>query len=233
MIEFFLLAFTLILEGDNQLYEVVLRSLYVSLSAVFFAALIAIPLGAVLATTSFRGKGLVVIIVNALMGLPPVAIGLGIYLLLSRSGPLGVFGLLYTPTAMIIAQTVLITPIITALTRQTIERLTRDYDQQLTLFGYNIYQRSRTLIIDARFELVTALLAGLGRAMAEVGAVIIVGGNIDHFTRVMTTSITLETSRGNLSTALALGMILIGLTIIINMLAMGLRRWGEYSYERA
>lgn len=232
MADFFTLAFALILGGDAQLYEVVIRSLYVSFSAVFFAALVAIPLGALLATTGFRGKSLIIILVNALMGLPPVVVGLGIYLLLSRSGPFGVFGLLYTPTAMIIAQTVLILPIITALARQTIEQLARDYDQQLTLFGYSARQRGWVLIGDARFELMTALLAGLGRAMAEVGAVIIVGGNIDHFTRVMTTSITLETSRGNLALALALGMILIGMTIIINALAMGLRWWGEHRYEQ-
>ena len=231
MLDFFALAFSLILAGDNHLYEVVVRSLYVSLSAVFFAGIIAIPLGSLLATTSFPGKTVVIIIINALMGLPPVVVGLGIYLLLSRSGPLGVFGLLYTPAAMIIAQTVLITPIITALARQTIEQLARDYSQQLTLFGYSPWQRGMVLIYDARFALVTALLAGLGRAMAEVGAVIIVGGNIDHFTRVMTTSITLETSRGNLALALALGIILIGLTVIINAAAFGLRRWGERRYD--
>ena len=166
------------------------------------------------------------------MGLPPVVVGLGIYLLLPIR-PFGVFGLLYTPTAMIIAQTVLITPIITALTRQTIEHLAREYDQQLTLFGFSAMARARILIVDSRFALMTAILAGLGRAMAEVGAVIIVGGNIDHFTRVMTTSITLETSRGNLALALALGMLLILLTIIINALVMLMRMIGERRYGHA
>ena len=161
------------------------------------------------------------------MGLPPVVVGLVIYLLLSRSGPLGVFGLLYSPAAMIIAQTVLILPIIVALSRQTIEQLSRAYDQQLQLFGKTPFQRMLTLIYDGRFELMTAVLAGLGRAMAEVGAVIIVGGNIDHFTRVMTTAITLETSRGNLVLALALGFILISLTVVINALMVILRWWGE------
>lgn len=230
MTEFFTLAFQLIIEGDRGLWEVVIRSLYVSLSAVIFASLIAIPLGALLATKRFWGREALIIFINALMGLPPVVVGLGIYLLLSRSGPFGVFGLLYTPTAMIIAQTVLITPIITALTRQTIEHLAREYDQQLTLFGFGAFARARILIVDSRFALMTAILAGLGRAMAEVGAVIIVGGNIDHFTRVMTTSITLETSRGNLALALALGMLLIALTIIINALVMVMRMIGERRY---
>lgn len=228
--DFFSLALTIILTGHNDLYEVVNLSLMVSLSAVFFAALIGIPLGSLLATINFRGKSAVIIMVNALMGLPPVVVGLMIYLLLSRSGPFGVFGLLYTPTAMIIAQTVLITPIITALTRQTVEHLSRDYDQQLQLFGISPIKRTLTLIIDGRFELVTAVLAGLGRAMAEVGAVMIVGGNIDHFTRVMTTTITLETSRGNLALALALGLILILMTILINALITMLRLWGEKRY---
>jgi tungstate transport system permease protein len=230
MTDFFALAFTLMIEGDQHLWEVVVRSLHVSFSAVGFAAFIGIPLGGLLATTIFFGRGVVIAIINALMGLPPVVVGLGVYLLLSRSGPLGVFGLLYTPTAMIIAQTLLILPIITALTRQTIEHLSREYNQQLTLFGLSPLQRSLTLIVDGRYALMTAILAGLGRAMAEVGAVIIVGGNIDHFTRVMTTSITLETSRGNLALALALGMILIGLTIIINALAVLIRWWGERRY---
>jgi tungstate transport system permease protein len=233
MVEFFALAFALMIEGDQHLWEVVIRSLYISFFAVGIAALVGIPLGGLLATMIFPGRGIVITIVNALMGLPPVVVGLGVYLALSRSGPLGVFGLLYTPTAMIIAQTVLILPIITALARQTIEYLSREYDQQLTLFGLNSFQRSLVLITDGRFALMTAILAGLGRAMAEVGAVIIVGGNIDHFTRVMTTSITLETSRGNLALALALGMILIGLTIVINGLVMLIRWWGESRYGHA
>jgi len=230
MTEFFTLAFQLMIDGDQGLSEVVIRSLYVSLSAVFFASLIALPLGGLLATTRFYGRNAVIILINALMGLPPVVVGLGLYLLLSRSGPFGVFGLLYTPAAMIIAQTVLIMPIITALTRQTIEHLSREYDQQLTLFGLSPLSRTWILIVDSRFALMTAILAGLGRAMAEVGAVIIVGGNIDHFTRVMTTSITLETSRGNLAMALALGIILIVLTIIINSLVMVMRMIGERRY---
>lgn len=228
--DFFNLAIGAIISGQHDLFEVVNLSLFVSFSAVFFASVIGVPLGAFLATSRFKGRSLVIILINALMGLPPVVVGLMVYLLLSRSGPLGVLGLLYTPSAMIIAQTVLITPIIAALTRQTVEHLSRDYDQQLQLFGISPFQRSLTLIIDGRFELLTAILAGLGRAMAEVGAVMIVGGNIDHFTRVMTTTITLETSRGNLALALALGMILIILTIIINAAITALRWWGERRY---
>ncbi|MEK9861453.1 MAG: ABC transporter permease [Alphaproteobacteria bacterium] len=228
--EFIGLAIQVIVSGNNDLYEVVHLSLYVSFSAVFFAALIGLLLGGLLASTRFPGRSLVIVLINALMGLPPVVVGLMIYLLLSRSGPLGVFGLLYTPTAMIIAQTVLITPIITALARQTVEHLSRDYDQQLQLFGVSPVKRTMTLIIDGRFELVTAILAGLGRAMAEVGAVMIVGGNIDHFTRVMTTSITLETSRGNLALALALGLVLILMTVAINACMAVLRWWGESRY---
>jgi tungstate transport system permease protein len=228
--EFIRLAIHVIISGNNDLYEVVNLSLYVSFSAVAFAALIGLPLGGFLASAQFPGRSLVIVLINALMGLPPVVVGLMIYLLLSRSGPLGVFGLLYTPTAMIIAQTVLITPIVIALTRQTVEHLSRDYDQQLQLFGISPIKRTMTLIVDGRFELVTAILAGLGRAMAEVGAVMIVGGNIDHFTRVMTTSITLETSRGNLALALALGMILILMTVAINACMALLRWWGENRY---
>ena len=230
LIDFFNLAIHAIISGQHDLFEVVNLSLFVSFSAVVIASLIGIPLGGFLATNRFKGRSFVIVLVNALMGLPPVVVGLMIYLLLSRSGPLGVFGLLYTPTAMIIAQAVLITPIITALTRQTVEHLSRDYDQQLQLFGVSPIKRTLTLIVDGRFELVTAVLAGLGRAMAEVGAVMIVGGNIDHFTRVMTTTITLETSRGNLALALALGMILIIMTIMINATMAGLRWWGESRY---
>lgn len=228
--EFFHLALAIIWRGDHDLVEVVGLSLFVSLSAVGLAAVIGVPLGGLLATARFRGRAVVIVLINALMGLPPVVVGLMIYLLLSRAGPLGVFGLLYTPAAMIIAQMVLILPIITALTRQTVEHLSRAYDDQLRLFGLSPFQRTRALIFDGRFELLTAVLAGLGRAMAEVGAVIIVGGNIDHFTRVMTTAITLETSRGNLVLALALGVILITLTVIINALVVVLRWWGEKRY---
>jgi tungstate transport system permease protein len=172
---------------------------------------------------SFRGRALVVLLVNALMGLPPVVVGLIVYLMLSNSGPMGGFGLLYSPTAMIIAQTVLITPIVAALARQTIEDLKHEYDEQLRALGVGPLRAVPTLLWDGRFSLLTAGLAGFGRATAEVGAVIIVGGNINHVTRVMTTAIALETSKGDLALALGLGLILLVIAVAINALVMGLR----------
>jgi tungstate transport system permease protein len=202
-------------------------SLIVSLSAVIAATLIAVPLGALVALTRFRGRDAVIVILNALMGLPPVVVGLAVYLLLSRSGPLGSWGILFTPQAMIIAQTVLIAPIIAALTRQTIEDLWVEYRDELAAMDVGPLGRIATLVWDARFSLVTALLAGFGRASAEVGAVIVVGGNIDGFTRVMTTAIALETSKGDLPLAIGLGMVLITIVVILNSLAWGARRAGE------
>ena len=211
-------AFWLLLTGDQALYEIIFLSLQVNLSAVALAALIGFPLGALLATSRFIGRGFINIMVNTLMGLPPVVVGLLVYMMISRSGPLGVLELLYTPTAMIIAQLILVTPIITALTRQSLSRLNDDYQSMFFMLGLSPWRRMRTLIYDGGIDLMTALLAGLGRAMAEVGAVMIVGGNINHYTRVMTTTITLETSRGHLSTALALGAVLLTMTLIINAL---------------
>jgi tungstate transport system permease protein len=219
----FLLAFQLILTADADLAEIVLLSLRVSLSAVLLASLIGLPLGAALAVTHFRGRGAVIAVVNALMGLPPVVVGLMIYLLLSNAGPLGVLGLLYTPTAMIIAQTVLVAPIVAALARQTLEDLNAEYDEQLRSLGVERLRSIPTLLWDGRYSLLTVALAGFGRAIAEVGAVIIVGGNIDHLTRVMTTAIALETSRGDLALALALGIILVALAIAVNAGVMTLR----------
>ena len=209
-------AGALILGGDAQLWSVVLLSLKVSLLAVFGAAVVGMPLGALLAVARFPGRQVLVVLVNALMGLPPVVVGLVLYLLLSRSGPLGVLELLYTPGAMIIAQMVLVTPIIAALTRQLMEELDREYAEQLRSFGVGRGRAVPTLLWDGRYGLTTALLAGFGRAIAEVGAVIIVGGNINHVTRVMTTTIALETSRGNLNLALALGAILILIAVLVN-----------------
>lgn len=211
-------AFWLLLTGDQALYEIIFLSLQVNLSAVALAALIGFPLGALLATSRFIGRGFINMMVNTLMGLPPVVVGLLVYMMVSRSGPLGVLELLYTPTAMIIAQLILVTPIITALTRQSLSRLNDDYQSMFFMLGLSPWRRMRTLIYDGGIDLITALLAGLGRAMAEVGAVMIVGGNINHYTRVMTTTITLETSRGHLSTALALGAVLLTMTLIINAL---------------
>ncbi|MGA3311280.1 MAG: ABC transporter permease [Xanthobacteraceae bacterium] len=220
-------ALHLVLTGDPALYAIVRLSLIVSLSAVLFAALIGVPLGALIALTRFRGREVVIVVLNALMGLPPVVVGLAVFLSLSRSGPLGPWGLLFTPQAMVIAQTILVAPIIAALTRQTIEDLWVEYQDELAAMNVGPARRVMTLIWDARFSLVTALLAGFGRAAAEVGAIIIVGGNIDGFTRTMTTAIALETSKGDLPLAIGLGMVLIFIIILINALAWGARRAGE------
>lgn len=209
-------SFRLILSGDADLWAVVLLSLQVSLTAVFLSAIIGMPAGALLAVSRFRGRGGLIVVVNALMGLPPVVVGLMVYLMLSRSGPFGVFQLLYTPTAMIIAQAVLVTPIIIALTRQLLESLDVEYGEQLRSFGVSRSGSVPTLLWDGRYGLATVLLAGFGRAIAEIGAVMIVGGNINHVTRVMTTTIALETSRGNLELALALGGLLVLLAIAVN-----------------
>ena len=220
-------ALHLVLTGDPALLAIVRLSLIVSLSAVILAALIGVPFGALLALVRFPGREAVIVVLNALMGLPPVVVGLAVYLTLSRSGPLGSWGLLFTPEAMVIAQTVLVAPIIAALTRQTIEDLWIEYRDELTAMNIGAAGRIATLIVDARFSLVTALLAGFGRAAAEVGAIIIVGGNIDGFTRTMTTAIALETSKGDLPLAIGLGMVLIAIVIAVNTLAWTARRAGE------
>jgi len=220
-------ALQLVLTGDPDLYAIVWLSIVVSMSAVLFAALIGVPAGALIALTRFPGREGAIVVLNALMGLPPVVVGLAIYLLLSRSGPLGPLGLLFTPQAMVIAQTVLVAPIIAALTRQTVEDLWAEYRDELAAMDVGPLGRITTLVWDARFSLVTALLAGFGRAAAEVGAILIVGGNIDGFTRTMTTAIALETSKGDLPFAIGLGIVLISIVIAINALAWGARRAGE------
>ena len=211
----FATALSLIVGFDADLVEIVGLSLRVSFSAVTAAAVIGLPLGAAVALFRFPGRGVVSAGLNALMGLPPVVVGLVVYLMLSRIGPFGVLGLLFTPTAMIIAQCVLITPILAALTRQVIEDLWEEYEEQLRSLGAGPRRAVPTLLWDARFTLVTVILAGFGRAIAEVGAVMIVGGNIDHVTRVMTTAIALETSKGDLVLALALGIVLVGLALVV------------------
>jgi tungstate transport system permease protein len=220
-------ALQLVLGGDPALLAIVALSLMVSLTAVAAATVIGLPFGALLALTRFPGREAVIIVLNALMGLPPVVVGLAVYLLLSRSGPLGWLGLLFTPQAMMIAQTILVAPILAALTRQTIEDLWREYRDEFAALDVGPLRRIGTLIWDARFSLVTALLAGFGRAAAEVGAIIIVGGNIEGFTRTMTTAIALETSKGDLPLALGLGAVLISIIIVINVLAWTVRRAGE------
>lgn len=216
-------AIMLVLAFEGDLREIILLSLQVSVSAVLIAATIGLPLGAWLATTESRFRGVLVTFTSAMMGLPPVVVGLVVYLLLSNAGILGPLQLLYTPTAMIIAQSLLVTPILIALTRETIVVLHENYKDQLTLLGVTRAGRLKTLLWEGRHGLLTAMLAGFGRAIAEVGAVIIVGGNINHVTRVMTTTIALETSKGNLALALGLGIVLVFIALLVNasVIALG------------
>ena len=220
-------AVHLILGFDHELLEIVSLSLRVSLTAVGISALIGLPLGAALVLFRFPGRMALIVGINALMGLPPVVVGLFVYLMLSRAGPFGVLGLLFTPSAMIIAQALLAMPIIAALARQTIESLWEEYQEQLRSLGAKPGQALWTLLWEGRFALFTAVLAGFGRASAEVGAVMIVGGNIDHVTRVMTTAIALETSKGNLALALGLGLLIILLSTAINGAAFLLKETGQ------
>ena len=221
------LAATMLRDMDADLVEIVLLSLQVSLTAVIVAAVLGVPLGAFLALRRFPGRRVATVVLNALMGLPPVVVGLTVYLMLSRSGPLGVFGLLFTPTAMIIAQVILVLPIIASLSRDVVATLWDEYNETLRSLSANWRDMMAALLWDGRYMLITALLAGFGRAIAEVGAVMIVGGNIDHATRVMTTAIALETSKGNLALALALGCVLLLLSLIVNASAQALRATGE------
>lgn len=217
--EAFTTAFDLLVRLDPQLMEIVRLSLEVSLTALVLASVVGLPLGALLAVVRFPGRRAVMVALNALMGLPPVVVGLVVYLVLSRSGPLGFLGWLFTPLAMIVAQWALITPIVAALSRQVIEDLWIEYEEQLRSLGVGPLRAIPTLLLDARRSLATTVLAGFGRAIAEVGAVIIVGGNIAHHTRVMTTAIALETSKGDLPVALALGIVLMAISVVINAAA--------------
>ena len=224
-------ATRMIVAADTQLYEIVLLSLQVSLTAVAIAAVVGLPLGAALAIRRFPGRQVLLVSLNALMGLPPVVVGLVVYLLLSRAGPLGELGLLFTPTAMVIAQAILVTPIIAGLSRQVLEDAWHEYEEQLRSLGATTTAAAATLLWDTRYSLVTVVLAGFGRAAAEVGAVIIVGGNIYGVTRVMTTAISLETSKGDLPLALGLGLILVAIVFLINAAAQiiksaAVRRYG-------
>ncbi|WP_424975609.1 ABC transporter permease [Dinoroseobacter sp. S124A] len=216
-------AFGLIFAWDPDLLEIIGLSLRVTLTAVALSCLIGLPLGAAAGAFRFPGRTVLVVLLNAAMGMPPVVVGLLVYLMLSAAGPLGTLGLLYTPTAMIIAQTLLVTPIIAALTRQVVADLNVEYAEQFASLQVGPLDRITAYLWDARYTLLTVALAGFGRAVAEVGAVMIVGGNIDHATRVMTTSIALETSKGNLELALALGVILLTLAVIVNALVMSVR----------
>ena len=222
LIEALTTAFDLLIRLDPVLVEIVALSLVVSLTAVAIATVVGLPLGAAIAVNRFPGRGTLTVVLSALMGLPPVVVGLVVYLMLSRSGPFGVFGLLFTPTAMIIAQTLLVLPIIASLARQVSEELWSEYREQLGSLGVGPARAVATLLWDARYGLLTVVLAGFGRASAEVGAVMIVGGNIDHVTRVMTTAIAMETSKGDLGLALGLGIILIGISVAVSTLTFTL-----------
>ncbi len=230
MLEAIVSGLALVATLDLRLWEIVGLSLAVSLSAVALATLLGLPLGAAIAVGRFPGRQAVIVLLNALMGLPPVVVGLFIYLLLSRAGPLGELGLLFTPQAMVVAQTVLVLPIIAALVRQAVEDAWREYEEQLRSLGVDGLRGALTVLWDIRFSLLTAVLAGLGRASAEVGAVMIVGGNIDGVTRVMTTAIALETSKGDLPLALGLGMVLIGIVLALNAAAHLVKAAAERRY---
>jgi tungstate transport system permease protein len=223
-------AVLLIAGGDPKLLDIVLLSLRVSLTAVVFACAVGLPLGAIVAVSRFPARRTVVVVLNALMGLPPVVVGLLVYLLLSRAGPLGAMGLLFTPTAMVIAQAILITPIIAALSRQVVEDAWVEYREQLRSLGERRFGAVMTMLWDLRFSLVTIVLAGFGRAAAEVGAVMIVGGNIDGVTRVMTTAIALETSKGDLPLALGLGIILLTIVLVLNAAAYVVKETAQRRY---
>lgn len=224
LLDSFSTAAVLIVQLDSALVEIVGLSLRVSLVAVAIGTLVGLPLGAAIAVARFHGRNLLIVSVNALMGLPPVVVGLLVYLNLSNAGPFGWLNLLYTPTAMIIAQIILVTPIIVALSRQFVEDANADYDEELRSIGVRGFAKLITLIVEVRHSLLTVVLAAFGRAIAEVGAVIVVGGNINHVTRMMTTAIALETSKGDLGLALALGLILILLAFSVNIMASALKR---------
>lgn len=220
-------AVSLIGSGNEDLFEILALSVSVSLTALAISLLVALPMGTVLAISRFPGKRAIVTCLNAFMAMPPVVVGLLVYLLLSRSGPLGVLGLLYTPSAMVIAQVLLITPIIASLAHQTMEDLHLEYAELFHSLKISKLRAVPVYLWDARYSLVTAVLAGFGRAVSEVGAVIIVGGNIDHLTRVMTTAIALETAKGELAMALALGMILVSLALLVNAAVMVVRSYAQ------
>lgn len=227
LIDAFSEAVSLIGSGNADLFEILLLSVEVSFTALVISVLLALPLGTFLAISSFAGKRAVITCLNALMAMPPVVIGLLVYLMLSRSGPLGVLGLLYTPTAMVIAQVLLITPIIASLAHQTMEDLHLEYSELFLSLRVTKLRAIPVYLWDARYSLATAVLAGFGRAVSEVGAVIIVGGNIDHLTRVMTTAIALETAKGELALALALGIILVGMALLVNAAVMFIRAYAQ------
>lgn len=223
-------AFALLAGFDQRVAEIALLSLQVSGLAVLFGTLVGLPLGACLGVGRFPGRTALVVILNGCMGLPSVVVGVVVYLMLSRSGPLGELGLLYSPTAMVLAQTLLVVPLMAAIARQVVEDAWREYEEELTAMRFGWFDSVSVLLHDCRHSLLVAVLAGLGRAMSEVGAVMIVGGNIDRSTRTMTTAIALETSKGDLPLAVALGLVLLGVILLLNGLAHGLRQWALRRY---
>ncbi len=223
-------AFALLAGFDRRVAEIVLLSLQVSGLAVLFGTVLGLPLGACLGVGRFPGRQALVVLLNGCMGLPSVVVGVVVYLALSRSGPLGKFGLLYSPAAMVIAQTLLVVPLMAAIARQVVEDAWRDYEEELTAMGFGWADSVRVLLHDCRHSLLVAVLAGLGRAMSEVGAVMIVGGNIEHSTRTMTTAIALETSKGDLPLAVALGLVLLAVILLLNGIAHALRQWAMRRY---
>jgi tungstate transport system permease protein len=223
-------AFALLATFDHRIVDIVALSLRVSGAAVVLGTLVGLPLGACLAIGRFPGKQLASVLINGLMGAPSVVIGVVVYLLLSRSGPLGAYGLLYTPSAMVFAQTLLVIPLMAAIARQVVEDAWQRYAEELQVMGFSWWQSMTTLLYDCRHSLMVAVLAGLGRAMSEVGAVMIVGGNIDRATRVMTTTIALETSKGDLPLAIALGIVLIVVILVLNAFAFAMRGWAMRRY---
>lgn len=230
MIATLLDAFALLADFDHRLLEIVGLSLFVSLNALVIGTVLGLPLGGWLAIARFRGRGALVVALNALMGLPSVVVGVLVYLLLSRSGPLGSYGLLFSPKAMIIAQSVLVMPLIAAVSRQIIEDAWKEYAPEFSVIGIGRMQAIGLLLADCRFSLTVATLAGLGRAMSEVGAVMIVGGNIDGYTRVMTTAIALETSKGDLALSIGLGIVLMTIIFGLNVMAYWVRTWAGRRY---
>ena len=227
----FSVAFELIISGNENLLEIVTLSLQVSSLSVIISLMIGLPIGAFLATKQFYGRSIIIIFFNALLGLPPVVVGLGLYLLLSRNGLLGFADILYTPTAMMMAQVLLILPIAIALSRQILEQLHHEYDKLFISLGVTSWQKMKVILIDARASLITIALACAGRALSEVGAIIIVGGNINHVTRMMTTAIALETSRGELALAMALGIILLAIALLINIASQFIKSYLERDYH--
>ena len=230
--EVFSKSLSLIVSFDRNLYEIILLSLKVSLLALLISTIIGLPLAGLLASKNFLGKKITIILFNSMMALPPVFVGLVLYILFSQSGIFGFMEILYTPIIMIVAQIIIILPIIVSVSTELLENIFKEYDELFETFEVNVFRRVKTTLYDARFSLITCILTGLGRALSEVGAIIIVGGNIVHYTRVMTTTIALETSRGNLSLAIALGMILIIISILLNYLVITVKNISKYySYD--